>query len=724
MDDLKARKWLVNQVQSSLGAYIFNGALLYTSTKLDPSPFVFNVEDPRNKETYQGTLKFHRTLETSNPEYLHFYHVLLRKCLFGMGLEELGRHFYDPGSKINLEQQRLQLWPGYITSLRQHETDALLCVETTHKVIRLDNVLDIIRGIEKNVRGDVTQAVQAQLKDSIVLTGYNNKTYRVTDMDYSKNPASVFETRKGPTSFVEYYKSKYSKDIQDLKQPLLIAETRQKDPKTGIRETVRLVPELCQLTGLTDAMRENFTLMRELAKYLHVAPQARSKELTMFMTKLNHKMSNTLNLWGLGFDKKMVGIQGRILPSEKIYWANNQEHLADDKADWTAAFRKQKMLSTVNLERWAVIVPGRDSGGVDNLCKTMSRVSAPLNMRIADPEEVVKLADIRPQSYQSAIDTILKKRKDLQMLFVILPNNKLDLYSVVKKRLAVEVGLPSQCFVAKNVTSKGLMSIATKVVVQMNAKLGGEPWTIKMPVKNTMVVGVDVYHGKGTKGTIFAIVSTLNEHLAKYFSTTTSTNDTGEFSHAVKTDINKCIGAYREENNGLLPQRIMIYRDGVGDGQLKQVFEVELKEILAAIKLTYDTAKENPPKITFIVVTKKINTRILTDFENGTYGNPPPGTVADDVITMPERYDFFLIACTGRQGTVSPCSYNVLYDTSGLKPDQIQLLTYKMCHMYFNWSGTVAVPAPCQYAHKLAQITGMAYQNKANEKLSKLLHFL
>jgi len=61
---------------------------------------------------------------------------------------------------------------GYITSLRQHETEAL-CVET-HKVIRLDNVLDIIRGIER-IRGDVTQAVTAQLKDSIVLTGYKTR---------------------------------------------------------------------------------------------------------------------------------------------------------------------------------------------------------------------------------------------------------------------------------------------------------------------------------------------------------------------------------------------------------------------------------------------------------------------------------------------------------------------------------------------------------------------
>lgn len=55
-----------------------------------------------------------------------------------------------------------------------------------------------------------------------------------------------------------------------------------------------------------------------------------------------------------------------------------------------------------------------------------------------------------------------------------------------------------------------------------------------------------------------------------------------------------------------------------------------------------------------------------------------------------------------RQGTVNPTSYNIIKDTSGLKPKHIQMLTYKLTHLYYNWPGTVRVPAPCQYAHKLA----------------------
>ena len=51
---------------------------------------------------------------------------------------------------------------------------------------------------------------------------------------------------------------------------------------------------------------------------------------------------------------------------------------------------------------------------------------------------------------------------------------------------------------------------------------------------------------------------------------------------------------------------------------------------------------------------------------------------------------------------MSPTHYIVVHDNTGLKPDILQKISYKLTHMYYNWPGTVRVPAPCQYAHKLA----------------------
>lgn len=33
----------------------------------------------------------------------------------------------------------------------------------------------------------------------------------------------------------------------------------------------------------------------------------------------------------------------------------------------------------------------------------------------------------------------------------------------------------------------------------------------------------------------------------------------------------------------------------------------------------------------------------------------------------------------------------------------LENLTYQLCYMYSNWSGSIKVPAPCQCAHKIAE---------------------
>merc|ERR1712018_824022 len=141
----------------------------------------------------------------------------------------------------------------------------------------------------------------------------------------------------------------------------------------------------------------------------------------------------------------------------------------------------------------------------------------------------------------------------------------------------------------------------------------------------------------------------------------------------------------------------MGYRDGVGDGQIPYIVDHE------------------------IAASKRINSRFFK--MNGQPSNPPSGTVVDDVVTLPERYDFFLVSQSVRQGTVNPTSYNVIEDNSGFEPKHIQKLTYKLTHLYYNWPGTVRVPAPCQYAHKLAFLVGESLHKEPSDKLEDTLFY-
>ena len=40
-----------------------------------------------------------------------------------------------------------------------------------------------------------------------------------------------------------------------------------------------------------------------------------------------------------------------------------------------------------------------------------------------------------------------------------------------------------------------------------------------------------------------------------------------------------------------------------------------------------------------------------------------------------------------------------------LTATDVQKLSYKLTHLYFNWPGTVRVPAPVQYAHKMVRFS-------------------
>lgn len=59
--------------------------------------------------------------------------------------------------------------------------------------------------------------------------------------------------------------------------------------------------------------------------------------------------------------------------------------------------------------------------------------------------------------------------------------------------------------------------------------------------------------------------------------------------------------------NKILPEKIIIYRDGVSVGDFNAVYEYELNNLEECFKIYPGNYN---PKITFIIVQKRINTRI------------------------------------------------------------------------------------------------------------------
>lgn len=110
---------------------------------------------------------------------------------------------------------------------------------------------------------------------------------------------------------------------------MLVSRSKPREIRAGMPETVVLIPELCQLTGLTDRQRENFQLMRALADHTRVGPPQRIQKLQEFSRRMRScpEVLEELRRWDLSIADSLLAIQGRVLPMETIIAGKNYLNL-------------------------------------------------------------------------------------------------------------------------------------------------------------------------------------------------------------------------------------------------------------------------------------------------------------------------------------------------------------------------------------------------------------
>jgi len=340
-------------------------------------------------------------------------------------------------------------------------------------------------------------------------------------------------------------------------------------------------------------------------------------------------------------------------------------------------------------------------------------------MAVTEPT-TVETEDDSVRAFLEGTRNAVQQKKGIQIVVAVVPNDNKTRYDAIKKYCCLETSVPSQVIKARSL-EKNTLSVCSKILLQMNCKLGGSLWRVAIPMKNAMIIGYDMYNDSSSRNKkVGAAVFSLNDQFTKWYS---QCEFHGQPSELVANLSGFCTNGLKkyQEVNGRLPDRIILFRDGVGDGHIPVVFKDELPQIQKAFSTV--GGSEYKPRFAFVIVTKRVHTRYFK-MDGNNIVNPIPGTVVDDVITRPERYDFYLVPQCVRQGTVTPVSYNVIFDESGLSPTNMQRLAYKLCHMYFNWQGTIRVPAPCQFAHKLAFLVGQTLHQPVDESLADKLFFL
>ncbi|XP_068166185.1 piwi-like protein 2 [Antennarius striatus] len=726
IESMAMRFGMMKEHCSTTGEVVaFDGAILYLPVKLDEVMILKSVRRTDNEEI-QVKIQMTKILPPISDLCIPFYNVVLRRALKIIGLNLVGRNHYNPENAVILSKHRLQVWPGYSTCIKHTDGGLYLCVDVSHKVLRSDTVLDVMNVLYKQSRENFQDECTKELIGSIIITRYNNRTYRIDDIEWNKSPNDTFTLRDGKqTTFVEYYRRNYGITIKELDQPLLVHHPKERSKPGGkqiITGEVLLLPELCFMTGIPEKMKKDFKAMKDITMHINVNSQQHCHSIRQLLKNIttNPESLKELSQWGLELTSDILLIKGRTLPAETIF-LQSSTFITGDDTYWSKQIVRNPSISSIPLSIWAIFYPRRCAVQAEDLISIFNKVAGAIGMRLERPIRV-ELPDDRTETYIKSIHTELAREPKMQLVVCIIVGSRDDLYGAIKKLCCVQSPISSQVINARTISQpQRLMSVAQMILLQINCKMGGELWTVGVPLKHLMVVGVDVHHDISKKRqSVMGFVASLNSSLTHWYSRVTFQTPNQELISGFRVCFLAALQKYYEVNHNL-PDKIVVYRDGVSDGQLKMVELYEIPQLIDC----FEKYPNYEPKFVFIVVQKRINTTIYSCNEAASnFGTPRPGTVLDHTLTRREWVDFYLMAHHIRNGCGLPTHYICLYNTANLSPYHMQRLTFKLCHLYWNWPGTVRVPAPCKYAHKLAYLSGQYLHSEPAIQLSEKLFFL
>ncbi|CAO4361477.1 unnamed protein product [Caenorhabditis nigoni] len=733
-------------VVEEIGSYhVFDGMILYLTQEWQQNQEI-EVPHPNTGDLIRVIFKQTNRFLLDNAQTINIFNTIVRRCFDEMGLTQLGRHYFNSRDARNVREYNMSILPGFETAIRMYEDQLMLCVENRFKMVRRDSMLDLLQremqaGNTNNQR--VLEKMNEMYGGTTIITLYNNKLHRFTRLDPSITPLSEFQKDGQSITLKDYFKQQYNKDIRNDNQPIIICEGKPKQPGEPPQVNY-IVPELCYPTGLTDEMRKDFRMMKEIASHTRLSPQQRLDETRKLVREFhnNVKVRECLTYWGIRLADDLANVSARVLKPEALHVEGTKKYEGRN-AEWARGVKDSGIYRGSDMTNWIVVGPNTGSAGIltQRFIAEAGRLGNSLRVQIGDPL-CVPLNGVSPNDYLEGVKNAIKQvaGEQVHMLVVMLADDNKTRYDSLKKYLCVECPIPNQCINLRTLAgkssdggeNKNFGSIVLKIVLQMVCKTGGALWRVNIPMQDTMIVGYDLYHDSTLKGkTVGACVSTTSSDFTKFYSQTRPHENPTQLGNNLTHFVRKALKKYYDGNSNTLPSKLVLYRDGAGDGQIPYIKNTEVKLVREAcdqvtLRAAQMSNKEHKPiKLAFIIVTKRVNMRILKQGASGNQAvNPDPGTVVDTTVTRPERMDFYLVPQFVNQGTVTPVSYNIIYDDTGLGPDKHQQLAFKLCHLYYNWQGTVRVPAPCQYAHKLAFLTAQSLHGDSDEQLRDKLFFL
>lgn len=625
------------------------------------------------------------------------------------------RTIEDDGKTTSVDCYR-----GFTTSFVQTSKRYFLNVTLKNIITPTSTILQTINEMRRHHKTNTD--IRNELKGKSFNVRYSKKNYIIDDLSFDRTPKNTSFLREGHNiTLINYYKTAHNIIIEDRNQPLIIVR---KNGPQGQESVLYFIPELCYLCGLDDDAIKNGQFMRKFAEYTKLDPNTRIDETNKFLRLLESEQQKVIKV-GNGIithipsskeKKTQYGIQ--ISPSELQFDAYYMEEPKFINQNFNLRNNVFEVEQNINMSKWLCLYNRRNYNDADKLYKTLSKASKGFGIEIAEPEWI-EMETNHPNDWTSIVDDYFNKTEYQFVLFLLDKNEKL--YKPLKKHSLVTKGYHSQVVKVGSLRkNKNIMSVCNKILLQLNAKLGGVAYNIdfgsQIVQQHLMLVGVDSSHIQG-KRTGVAMVASISDDFNTFYNKEQIIEEKNkrQLQFSVSKFIDKAVQKYYKKNKRL-PGGIVIYRQGVS---------LQQKEFLTnEAQAVHDLLSGNKPQSTvygksipyyYILVNTKTKLKFFVKHGNK-YTNPGPGLLVYGGVTNKDFFEFYIQPQNVTEGSATPTCYHVAY---GTMKDSLLLMkfTYDLCHIYANWQGAVRVPHVLKSAEKLSKMTAEYTEGELHSNL-------
>ena len=606
----------------------------------------------------------------------------------------------------------INFYPGFTTSFVETDRGNFLNVTLKNKIIQSETVYDYLV-----YYGYKNKEEQNNIKERLVgrefKVSYAKRHYFIDDILFDRNPNTQNFSFKGKNyKLIDYFKDEYKIVIHNPKQPIIVVRNKSKD---GQVNNSYFVPELCYLSGLEDEETKNGLFMKELATLTKLDPNERIKKTNEFIKLLEDPSKDSNHPEKLSAKEKsdLYGI--KVEPLNELftaYYMKDTKLVGGSNTQVSSRDKTFKVLKKSDLTNWLCFYEENNYNDAENLYNTLSKASKAYGLKIPEPEWVeMKNKSSAKKWIDTADEYFSEDKHDYSFALFLLGKND-SIYAQLKKHSLCRNGYVSQVVKARSIQKKGgLMSVCSKILLQINAKLGGISYKAvidkEINDRKLMVIGVDSSHIKG-KRTGVAMVATINDSFTDFYNKEEIIKEENkeQLQFCISSFIEQAFVAYNKKNKNA-PKGIVIYRQGVSLQQ-KEFLKTEIQQI--------DTVCKTKNILYYYILVNTKTTFKFFEKSNKGYSNPGSGLLVIDGVTNRNYFEFYIQPQEVTQGSATPTCFHVAYGNLDF-PEMIPKFTYDLCHIYSNWQGTIRIPNVIKAAEKLSKMTAKYKLDELNPEL-------